>query len=134
MPAERLQKILSNAGVASRRVAEEMILAGRVTVNGEVKKTLGDRADTETDEISVDGVPVLRGRYRYFALHKPRGVITTATDPARQFGKQMLRDHELILFVLPAVKQSPCCTGIARKAGGEDIRVQHDAGHRLAAA
>lgn len=80
MPAERLQKILSNAGIASRRVAEAMILAGRVTVNGEVKNTLGDRADTETDEISVDGVPVLRGRYRYFALHKPRGFITTARD------------------------------------------------------
>jgi len=61
---ERLQKILSNAGVASRRVAEEAILAGRVAVNGKVQSTLGARADTETDEITLDGVPVLKGNYR----------------------------------------------------------------------
>ncbi len=80
MPAERLQKILSNAGVASRRVAEELILAGRVAVNGAVQDTLGARADPETDEITVDGVPVLKTRYRYFALHKPAGFVTTARD------------------------------------------------------
>jgi 23S rRNA pseudouridine2605 synthase len=80
MPEERLQKILSNAGVASRRVAEEMILAGRVAVNGQPVTTLGGRADPETDEVTVDGVPVLKGRYRYFALHKPAGIVTTARD------------------------------------------------------
>lgn len=80
MAIERLQKILSNAGVASRRVAEEMILAGRVAVNGTVQDTLGARADPETDEVTVDGVPVLRGRYRYFMLNKPVGFITTARD------------------------------------------------------
>ncbi|MCO5203002.1 MAG: rRNA pseudouridine synthase [Chloroflexi bacterium] len=80
MPAERLQKILSNAGTASRRVAEEMILAGRVAVNGTVQNTLGARADPEVDEITVDGVPVLKTRYRYFALHKPGGFVTTARD------------------------------------------------------
>ncbi len=80
MPAERLQKILSNAGVASRRVAEEMILAGRVAVNGVVQDTLGARADPEADDITVDGVPVLKTRYRYFALHKPAGFVTTARD------------------------------------------------------
>jgi pseudouridine synthase len=80
MAEERLQKIISNAGVASRRVAEEMILAGRVAVNGIVKDTLGSRADLETDEITVDGVPVVRGRYRYFALHKPAGFVTTVRD------------------------------------------------------
>jgi 23S rRNA pseudouridine2605 synthase len=77
---ERLQKILSNAGVASRRVAEEMLLAGRVAVNGEVVKTLGGRADPDVDEVTVDGVPVLKGRYRYFLLNKPRGFVTTASD------------------------------------------------------
>lgn len=77
---ERLQKILSNAGVASRRVAEEMILAGRVAVNGTVRDTLGARADPELDEVTLDGVPVLRGRYRYFMLNKPAGFVTTARD------------------------------------------------------
>ena len=89
MPAERLQKILSNAGVASRRVAEEMILAGRVAVNGQVADTLGARADPDVDEVLVDGVPILRGRYRYFALHKPRGFVTTARD---ELGRETVLD------------------------------------------
>lgn len=80
MVEERLQKIISNAGVASRRVAEEMILSRRVAVNGVVQDTLGARADLETDDITVDGVPVVKGRYRYFALHKPAGFVTTARD------------------------------------------------------
>ncbi|MFN0093268.1 MAG: pseudouridine synthase [Dehalococcoidia bacterium] len=80
MAIERLQKILSNAGVASRRVAEDMILEGRVAVNGRVFRELGDRADPELDEITVDGVPVNRGAYRYFALNKPAGFVTTADD------------------------------------------------------
>lgn len=80
MAVERLQKILSNAGVASRRVAEGMVSAGRVAVNGVVQDTLGARADPDTDEITVDGVPVLRARYRYFALNKPRGFVSSARD------------------------------------------------------
>lgn len=80
MPPERLQKILSHSGVASRRVAEEMILERRVAVNGVVQDTLGARADPEVDEITVDGVPVIKGRYRYFAVHKPPGFVTTARD------------------------------------------------------
>ncbi len=80
MVEERLQKIISNAGVASRRVAEEMILNGRVAVNGTVQETLGARADADVDEITVDGVPVVKGRYRYFALNKPIGVVTTVRD------------------------------------------------------
>lgn len=80
MAVERLQKILSNAGVASRRVAEDMVAAGRVSVNGRVESAPGARADPEVDEIMVDGVPVLRGRYRYFLLNKPAGFVTTARD------------------------------------------------------
>lgn len=57
-----------------------MILAGRVAVNGVVQETLGARADLEVDDITVDGVPVVKGRYRYFALHKPPGFVTTARD------------------------------------------------------
>ncbi len=80
MAIERLQKILSNAGVSSRRVAEELILGGRVAVNGEPQLELGARADIDTDEVTVDGVPVIRERYRYFMLNKPAGFITTARD------------------------------------------------------
>lgn len=80
MAVERLQKILSNAGISSRRVAEEMILDGRVSVNGAVVTELGARADLEADEVMVDGVPVDRTRYRYILLNKPKGFITTASD------------------------------------------------------
>ena len=80
MAVERLQKILSNAGVASRRSAEAMIVAGRVAVNGKTLNTLGARADPEKDEITVDGTPVIRDRYRYVALHKPAGVLSTTRD------------------------------------------------------
>src|SRR6187402_3088478 len=57
-----------------------MILAGRVAVNGETVRTLGARANTDSDEVTVDGVPVHKGRYRYFALNKPVGFVTTARD------------------------------------------------------
>ena len=79
---ERLQKILSQAGVASRRHAEEMIVAGRVAVNGQVVTTLGSKADPERDHIRVDG-KLLHGaeRHRYFVLNKPKGYVTTVSDP-----------------------------------------------------
>ena len=79
---ERLQKILSRAGVASRRTAEEMIAAGRVLVNGKVVTQLGSKADSARDHIRVDG-KLLHGaeRHRYFMLNKPRGYVTTVSDP-----------------------------------------------------
>ena len=71
--AERLQKILSARGVASRRKAEEMIEQGLVTVNGVVSH-LGDTADPETDEILVEGIPLpSQQAFVYILLHKPRG-------------------------------------------------------------
>ena len=77
---ERLQKILSACGIASRRAAEGYITAGRVTVNGQVAG-LGDKADPERDEIRVDGRPVRREEQRtYVLLHKPRGYVTTLSD------------------------------------------------------
>lgn len=76
----RLQKLLSQAGVASRRKAEELILAGRVSVNGSAAG-LGDRADPESDRVAVDGRPLAaREEKVYLMLHKPRGVITTMND------------------------------------------------------
>jgi 23S rRNA pseudouridine2605 synthase len=79
---ERLQKILSQAGIASRRHAEEMITGGRVMVNGQVVTTLGSKADITRDHIRVDG-KLLKGveRHRYFVLNKPKGYVTTVSDP-----------------------------------------------------
>lgn len=77
---ERLQKLISACGLASRRKAEEWITAGRVTVNGE-KAHLGDRADLDRDEIKVDGRPLRPAQGQvYLMLHKPRGYVTTLSD------------------------------------------------------
>lgn len=82
---ERLQKILARAGVASRRHAEDLIVQGRVTVNGVVLRELGARADASTDAIAVDGHPlVLPDRHVYIMLHKPAGYVTTRADPEQR--------------------------------------------------
>jgi 23S rRNA pseudouridine2605 synthase len=82
MPAERLQKILAAAGIASRRKAEEIITAGRVTLNGKVVTELGTKADPAQDLICVDGQPLrCAQRFVYFLLHKPKGYVTTVSDP-----------------------------------------------------
>ncbi|HZB78429.1 MAG TPA: pseudouridine synthase [Actinomycetota bacterium] len=81
MPVERLQRILARAGYGSRRACEELIVEGRVTLNGTVA-TLGDRADPVEDEVRVDGLEVnLDPNVKYYALHKPLGVVTTMRDP-----------------------------------------------------
>ena len=78
--AERLQKIIANSGITSRRKAEEMILAGRVTVGGRVA-LLGESADPDIDMILLDGKPLPSGgETMYIMLHKPRGVVTTLQD------------------------------------------------------
>jgi 23S rRNA pseudouridine2605 synthase len=82
---ERLQKILSQAGVASRRASEELMLQGRVSVNGVTVRELGTRADAEVDDIRVDGRRVkVAGRHRYLLLNKPAGYVTTRSDPQRR--------------------------------------------------
>ena len=82
---ERLQKILSQAGVASRRASEQLMLDGRVTVNGATVFELGTKADPATDDIRVDGRRVkLAARARYLLLNKPRGYVTTRSDPQRR--------------------------------------------------
>ena len=90
---ERIQKILSQRGVASRRKAEEMILAGRVTCNGAVC-LLGDTADGDTDTICVDGAPIgSQPDYVYIMLHKPRGFVTTLSDEqGRRNAAQLVAD------------------------------------------
>jgi len=80
--AERLQKIIAAAGISSRRKAEELITGGHVTVNGHTVTELGSKADAETDHIKVDG-KLLRGpeRHVYILLNKPKGYVTTVSDP-----------------------------------------------------
>ena len=90
---ERLQKILSARGVASRRKAEEMISAGLVTVNGSTAR-LGDTADPDTDRILVEGKPLPEQKeYVYILLNKPRGYVTTLSDEkGRQNAAQLVAD------------------------------------------
>jgi 23S rRNA pseudouridine2605 synthase len=78
---ERLQRALARAGYGSRRACERLVVEGRVTVNG-TTAMLGDKADPERDEIRVDGLTVnLDPSVRYYALHKPAGVVATMRDP-----------------------------------------------------
>jgi len=85
MASRRLQKIIAAAGVASRRKAEELISSGRVQVNGQVITELGTKADPEHDHIRVNG-KLLHGaeRYTYLVLNKPRGYVTTVSDPEKR--------------------------------------------------
>jgi 23S rRNA pseudouridine2605 synthase len=81
----RLQKLLSQAGVASRRAAERLIAEGRVTINGRTVAEMGTKADPEADDIRVDGRRVKSAeRHRYILLYKPTGVVTTRSDPERR--------------------------------------------------
>jgi pseudouridine synthase len=82
---ERLQKILSRAGFASRRASEQLMLDGRVTVNGAIVRELGTKADPAHDDVRVDGRRVkLAEQHRYLVLNKPRGYVTTRSDPQRR--------------------------------------------------
>ncbi len=81
----RLQKILSQAGIASRRAAEKLIAEGRVTVNGQTVREMGVKADPSRDDIRVDGRRLrVAERLRYILLNKPAGVVTTRSDPQRR--------------------------------------------------
>ncbi|MBQ6839785.1 MAG: rRNA pseudouridine synthase [Oscillospiraceae bacterium] len=90
---ERIQKIISGRGIASRRKAEQMITAGRVTCNGRVCE-LGESADPDVDMILVDGKPLpSRSAYVYLMLHKPRGYVTTLSDEkGRKNAAQLVAD------------------------------------------
>lgn len=99
MPEERLQKILARAGVSSRRAAEQLITNGQVRVNGKVVSELGARADAEKDRIEVDGRAIGREEHVYFVLHKPRGMVTTLSDPeGRPALSELLGDVEQRIY------------------------------------
>ena len=93
MPEERLQKILSRAGVTSRRKAEQLIVDGRVAVNGSIVSELGSKADLARDHIKVDGKLLRPPRQLvYIMLNKPHGVVTTVSDPeGRQTVMELIR-------------------------------------------
>jgi 23S rRNA pseudouridine2605 synthase len=94
---ERLQKLISQAGISSRRAAEEMILSGRVTVNDVVITELGSKADPAIDRITLDGKPVKPvSSHLYLLLNKPAGYMTTLDDPE---GRQLVTD------LLPEIKE-----------------------------
>jgi pseudouridine synthase len=93
---ERLQKIIARAGIASRRAAERMIVEGRVQVDGRVVKELGAKADPSRSDVRVDGRRIrLGGRRRYIVLNKPRGYVTTRSDPGGRPTVMELLPHSL---------------------------------------
>jgi len=97
---ERLQKIIAQAGLASRREAEMMILAGRVSVNDQVSRKLGTKADIGKDEIRLDGMLIHPESEKiYIMLNKPRGYVTTLHDPQqRPIVMDLLRDVSTRVF------------------------------------
>ncbi|HEY3314877.1 MAG TPA: pseudouridine synthase [Bacillota bacterium] len=95
MPLIRLQKVIAEAGVASRRKAEEMMVAGRVTVNGKVTQRLGTRVDPERDEVAVDGLVVGGQPKVVYMLNKPKGHLSTARDD---------QDRPTVLDLIPGAE------------------------------
>lgn len=90
---ERLQKLLAAAGVASRRKAEELILAGRVAVDGKIVRQLGEKADPAQNVITVDGMPIRLEQHVYILLNKPKGAISAVSDPeGRPVVTDLVRD------------------------------------------
>ncbi|MGJ7919936.1 pseudouridine synthase [Neobacillus sp. LXY-4] len=92
---ERLQKVIAHAGFASRRKAEQLILDGKVTVNGKVVKELGVKV-SPNDKVEVEGIPVEREEPVYYLFYKPRGVISSVKD---EKGRKVVTDY------LPDIKQ-----------------------------
>ena len=129
---ERLQKILAQAGIASRRAAEQIILDGRVQVNGDVIRELGTRADPHRDHIRVDG-KLLQGPepQRYFMLNKPRGYVTTLEDPegrptvARLLGqesqKKVTGEHSRLPRLYPVGRLDDLSEGVRRMTHAGDL-------------
>ena len=99
MTAERLQKVLAGAGVASRRKAEEIVAAGRVRVNGAIVTEMGVKVDPRRDRIEVDGRAIAAEKFVTVILNKPRGVVSTVRDPeGRPTVAELVRDVGARMF------------------------------------
>src|SRR3954466_5048578 len=99
---ERLQKVLAHAGVGSRRACEELIVQGRVTIDGQVARELGTKVDPRSQKAAVDGQRIHAERNVYYAVHKPKGYVSTNNDPA---GKPRVID------LLPEIPQRAYAVG-----------------------
>lgn len=109
---ERLQKVMAEAGVASRRASEKLIATGHVQVNGQTVTTLGTKV-TAKDKIEVDGVPLHRGKQVYYLLNKPRGVISSAHDEkGRRTVVDILREDEIEERIYPVGRLDYDTTGL----------------------
>ena len=134
---ERLQKLIASAGLCARRTAEDWIAAGRVCVNGAVA-SLGDRADLETDTVTVDGAP-LPGKPGavYLMLNKPRGYVTTLSDEyGRRTAAELVADCGGIRCFNCSIDSSPTrtCAALAAKGiSNTDVLQDNDAYHALGA-
>lgn len=109
---ERLQKVMAEAGVASRRASEKLIAAGHVQVNGQTVTTLGTKVAAK-DKIEVDGVPLHREKHVYYLLNKPRGVISSAHDEkGRRTVVDILREDEIEERIYPVGRLDYDTTGL----------------------
>lgn len=99
---DRLQKVLAHAGVGSRRACEELIVQGRVTIDGQVARELGAKVDPRSQKVAVDGQRIHAERNVYYAVHKPKGYVSTNNDPA---GKP------LVINLLPEIPQRAYAVG-----------------------
>lgn len=132
MAEERLQKILAHAGVASRRKAEELILEGRVTVNGQTVTELGSKADPARDHIKVDGKLLKQPRaHVYLALNKPREVVTTLSDPEGRKTVRHLIEHKIRERVFPVGRLDYLSEGLLLMTTDGEFanRITSPAGH-----
>jgi 23S rRNA pseudouridine2605 synthase len=121
---ERLHKILAHAGVGSRRKCEELIAAGRVTIDGEAVRELGRKVDPDQHEIRVDGEPIHAERPVYWLVNKPRGYLCTNYDPARR---------PLAIDLVPHVSQRVYAVGRLDEASEGLLLLTNDGdlAHRL---
>ena len=109
---ERLQKVMAEAGVASRRASEKLIATGHVQVNGQTVTTLGTKV-TAKDKIEVDGIPLHREKQVYYLLNKPRGVISSAHDEkGRRTVVDILREDEIEERIYPVCRLDYDTTGL----------------------
>lgn len=109
---ERLQKVMAEAGVASRRASEKLIATGHVQVNGQTVTTLGTKV-TAKDKIEVDGVPLHREKQVYYLLNKPRSVISSAHDEkGRRTVVDILREDEIEERIYPVGRLDYDTTGL----------------------